>query len=166
MRNAMISQFKAFGTTPARSSSKPTGSGSGASSVPASSIHVDVLNGDGTSGLAATVSGDLVRAGYTVTGTGNASSFSYTTSRIQYAPGQQAVAEQLAASISGGTELSADAALTGRSVILTVGSTFAGVQGGVSSTTGGSTTATTQPPPPNVVTNTQQEPWNPTVCSG
>jgi LCP family protein required for cell wall assembly len=163
--NSMIAQFKAFGTTPARKSGS-TATSTPSSAVPASSIHVDVLNGDGTSGLAATVSGDLHRAGYTVTGTGNGSSFSFTTSQIQYAPGHLAEAQQLAASISSGTQSVSDPSLTGNSLILTVGSTFAGLQAPSSAGTTTSTTPTTQPPPPNVVTNTQTEPWNPTVCTG
>jgi LCP family protein required for cell wall assembly len=163
---SMIAQFKAFGTTPA-STSKSTATSTSSSAVPAASIHVDVLNGDGTSGAAATVSSDLRKAGFTVSATGNASSFSFTTSQIQYAPGHLAVARQLAASISGGTQLASDSALSGDSVIFTVGSTFAGVNGTSGAGSTSSTTATTTPaPPPNVVTNTQTEPWNPTVCSG
>ncbi len=160
---SMIAQFKAFGTTPAPGS-KSTGSNKGSSALPASSIHVDVLNGDGTSGLAATVSGELAKEGYSVTGTGNAPSFSYITSQIQYAPGHLAAAQQFAASISGGSQTAADPALTGNSIIFTVGSAFVGMKGTSSDSGAGSTTATTQPPP-NVVTNTQTEPWNPKVCT-
>jgi hypothetical protein len=127
---------------------------------------VRVLNGDGTSGLASTVSGELSKAGYSVTGVGNASSFSNVASQVQYAPGHLAAAQQFAASISGGTDMAVDPALTGDSITFTVGSTFAGVQGASSTSSPGSTTATTQPPPPSVVTNTQTEPWNPTVCTG
>jgi hypothetical protein len=162
--SSMIGQFKAFGTT--SSGSKSTTTTNGSAKVPASSIRVHVLNGDGTSGLAATVSGELARAGYTVTGKGDASSYSYVTSQVQYAPGHQAVAEQFAASISGGAQTVVDPALTGSSIIFTVGSTFAGVQSAAPGTGTHSTTSTTQPPPPNVVTNTQTEPWNPTPCAG
>ncbi len=162
--SSMIGQFNAYGATKP-SGSKSTGTTS-STKVPASSIRVDVLNGDGTSGLAATVSGDLHKAGYTVTGTGDASSYSYVTSQVQYAPGHKALAQQFAASISGGTQIAVDSALTGDSIIFTVGSSFAGVQSAASSAGTGSTTSTSQPPPPNVVTNTQTEPWNPTPCTG
>jgi hypothetical protein len=108
------------------------------------------------------VSNDLKNAGYTITGTGNAGSFSYTTSQIQYAPGHENVASQFAASISGGVQLESDSALSGDGIIFTVGSTFSAVHSSGSGT--GSTTATSAPPP-NVVTNTQTEPWNPTVCT-
>jgi len=163
--DSMIGQFKSFGMPPA-SGSKSKGTTKGSTTVPTSSIRVDVLNGDGTNGLASTVSGDLTKAGYTVTATGNASSYSYTTSQIQYAQGHQAVAQQFAASISGSTQLTVDSALSGDAIVFTVGSTFAGVQAGATSSVSGPTTAATQPPPLNVVTNTQTEPWNPTVCTG
>lgn len=154
---SMIAQFNAFGAN----TSKKTSSAS--SKIAPSSFHVTVLNGNGTSGAAATAASELAKAGYEVTHTANASSFSYTTSQIQYAPGHETAARQFAASISGGTTLVSDPSLTKDDVVLTIGSTFAGVAGGSSGT---ATTATTAPPPSNVVTNTQTEPWNPVVCSG
>jgi LCP family protein required for cell wall assembly len=157
----LIRQFNAFGTTPPQ---KKSSSSATSTTVASSSIHVDVLNGNGTSGVAAAVSSALTRAGYTVSGTGNASSFSYTTSQIEYAPSHQAVARQFATAISGPTQLVSDPSLSGDDLVFIVGSTFGSVK--PDSTSGGSnSTGSTGNPPPGVVTNTQIEPWNPTVCS-
>lgn len=158
--NSMIQQLKSFGLSSGSHSSSSKSNSS--TTIAASSIDVRVLNGDGTSGLAATVSTALKNAGYTVSGTNNASSFSYTSSQIQYAPGHENVATQFEASISGATQLVSDSSLSGDQIVFTVGSTFAGVHSS-SAVPAGSTTATSAPPP-NVVTNTQTEPWNPTLC--
>jgi LCP family protein required for cell wall assembly len=157
--NSMIQQLDSFGLSSGSHSSSTT---SKTTSVAASSIDVRVLNGDGTSGLAATVSNELKNAGYKIAGTGNAGSFSFTTSQIQYAPGHENVATQFEASISGAVQLVSDPALTGNEIDFTVGSTFAAVKSSTGST---GSTGSTSTPPPNVVTNTQTEPWNPTVCS-
>lgn len=155
---SMIQQLKSYGLS---SGSHPSSSKT-ATTVSASSIDVRVINGDGTSGFAATVSTELKNVGYTVSGTGDASSFSYTTSEIQYAPGHQSIAAQLEASLNGPVQLVSDPALAGDTIFFTVGSTFSGVK--AQSATPGST-GTTSAPPPNVVTNTQTEPWNPTACT-
>jgi len=154
--NSMIQQLKSYGGTHASHSSS-----SKSTTVAKSSIDVRVLNGDGTNGLAATVSNELKNDGYSTAGTGDAASFSFTTSEIQYAPGHESIATQLESSMTGPFKLVSDASLSGNTVYLTVGSTFGGVksQGTTSGSSGSST------PPPNVVTNTQTEPWNPTVCT-
>ena len=159
---SMIQQLKSFGLSSASHTS--TSTSNAASTIAPSLIDVRVLNGDGTSGLAGTVSTDLKNAGYTVSGTGNAGSFSYTTSQIQYAPGHENVATQFESSISGATQLVSDSSLSGNEIVFTVGSTFSSIKSSTSTATTGSTTATSSPPP-NVVTNTQTEPWNPTVCT-
>jgi len=165
----LIKQFNAFGATSTPKSSSTTTKGSGSqtkTTVADSSIRVQVLNGAGTSGLAGTVSSDLTQAGYTVTGTADAASYGYTTSEIEYGPGQQAVARQFASSISGATEAVPDSSLSGDNLIFIVGSSFQSV---TSNSTGSSSTSSTSSgasqPPSNVVTNTQTEPWNPTVCT-
>jgi LCP family protein required for cell wall assembly len=170
----MIKQFNAFGATSSGSTS--SGSSSSAtttSTIPDSSIGVDVENGDGTAGLAGTVSTALHSAGFTVTDTGNGPSFSYTTSEIEYAPGSEPAAKQLASAISGATQLVSDPSLSGDNLIFIVGSTFVSVNSGGTAGSGGATGSTgstgasggSSTPPPNVVTNTQTEPWNPTVCN-
>jgi LCP family protein required for cell wall assembly len=161
----MIKTFNSFGSKSGTKSSKSSTTTT-AATIPDSSIGVDVENGDGTSGLAGTVSTALHSAGFTVTGTGNGPSFSYTTSEIEYAPGSEAAAKQLASAISGQTQLVSDPSLSGNKLIFIVGSTFQSVNSGgtgsagTAGASGGSAT-----PPPNVVTNTQTEPWNPTVCN-
>jgi LCP family protein required for cell wall assembly len=169
----MIQQFNAFGSKSGSGKSTSTTAKTPPATIPSASIHVNVLNGAGTSGLAATVSSDLTRAGYTVTGKGNASSFSYTSSQIEYAPGNLSVAKQFQSSINGSTQLVADASLTGDNLVFIVGSTFSSVgsagsgsSGSGSSGSGSSGGSSASQPPPSVVTNTQTEPWNPTVCSG
>src|SRR5260370_16019323 len=50
-----------------------------------SQVKVQVQNGSGATGLAAQVSADLTRRGFGVVGAGDASTFGYTTSVIEYA---------------------------------------------------------------------------------
>jgi LCP family protein required for cell wall assembly len=162
--STMIKAFNSFGSNSSGSKSSKSSTTTTASTIPDSSIGVNVENGDGTAGLAGTVSTALHSAGFTITATGNGPSFSYTTSEIEYAPGSEAAAKQLASAISGQTQLVSDPSLSGNNLTFIVGSTFVSVNSTTSSSgSGSSSTAST--PPPNVVTNTQTEPWNPTVCS-
>ncbi|WP_244181558.1 LCP family protein [Streptomyces curacoi] len=66
----------------------------------ASSVRVQVLNGTGVSGLAATVAGKLREAGLTVTGTGNAPETTGTTT-VTYPAGLEKSAKALAARLPG-----------------------------------------------------------------
>jgi LCP family protein required for cell wall assembly len=52
-------------------------------------VQLQVLNGSGTLGLAGTAASELTSRGFIVTGTGNAPSFSYTQSVIEYASPSQ-----------------------------------------------------------------------------
>lgn len=158
----MIKAFNSFGATTSGSKSSSTTTKTPTTVAP-SSIHVEVLNGNGIAGAAGDAANDLTKSGFSVSGTGNASSYSYAASEIQYAPGKEAVAQQLASAISGSTQLVSDSSLTGDNLVLTVGSTFNGLVGSSSSSSTSSTSAGSTPPS-NVVTNTQTEPWNPTVC--
>jgi hypothetical protein len=161
--SSMIQQLKAYGGT----SSSHSSSSKTSTTVANSSIDVRVLNGDGTNGLAQTVSNELKNDGFSIAGSGDAGSFSFTTSEIQYSAGHENLATQLEASLTGTFKLVSNAALPANTVYLTVGSTFGGVKApsSTSGTTGTSGTSGTSTPPSNVVTNTQTEPWNPTICS-
>ncbi|SHN85109.1 transcriptional attenuator, LytR family [Geodermatophilus obscurus] len=78
--------------------------------VAPSAVTVDVLNGSGTSGLAAKAAGALETAGFVVGTTGNAGSSGHDTTLVRYAAGDEALAATLAAAVPGAVvEESADA---------------------------------------------------------
>jgi LCP family protein required for cell wall assembly len=89
-------------------------------------VSVEVYNGSGTPGLAASAATDLTQAGYQVSGTANADSSKYTTTEIRYAAGDEALAATLAGSIPGATSKQIDGATSG-TVQLVLGSDFNGV---------------------------------------
>lgn len=60
------------------------GSGGGTSALPPGMVKVQVQNGNGMSGIAAIAAGELASRGFTVTGTGDAPSFRYASSVIEY----------------------------------------------------------------------------------
>lgn len=110
-------------TPTAKSTAKP----SAAATVSASQVKVDVLNGDGTAGLATTVSTDLSNAGFAVTGHGDVPGFGYTSSVIEYSSASQLPeVNTLKAAVSGAT-VKLDATLPAGSITLIVGSNFTGV---------------------------------------
>jgi hypothetical protein len=87
---------------------------------------VNVYNGSGTSGLAASTAAELQSSGFVVGSTGNADSSEYTATEIRYAPGDQPLADTLAAAIPGATTTEAQE-LTPGTVDLVIGSDFNGV---------------------------------------
>ncbi|MCW2576462.1 MAG: Cell envelope-related function transcriptional attenuator common domain [Modestobacter sp.] len=93
--------------------------------VPAD-VPVEVYNGSGTAGLAATAATELTAAGFPVSGTANADSMNYTTTEIRYAAGDEALAAALAAAIPGATVVAKDDVTSG-TVQLVLGSDFNGV---------------------------------------
>ena len=72
-----------------------------ASSIDKSSIKLKVLNGNGIKGDAASVTTQLKNAGFTVSSTTNAKSFSYATSIIYYKTGKDQEAALVKESITG-----------------------------------------------------------------
>jgi LCP family protein required for cell wall assembly len=89
-----------------------------------SSVKVEVLNGSGVSGLAGSVSTRLASRGFDVVGNGDAASFGYTNSVIEYASAaDRPAAETLKAQLSSVT-LQLDPSLTPGTVDLIVGSSF------------------------------------------
>jgi LCP family protein required for cell wall assembly len=89
-------------------------------------VSVQVYNGSGTKGLAATAASALTSAGFQVVGTANADSMNHTTTEIRYASGDEALAGTLAAAIPGATTKLLDGATSG-TVQLVLGSDFNGV---------------------------------------
>ncbi len=72
--------------------------------VTPSDYTVSVLNGSGISGCAASASTKITSAGFVVESTGNASSFSYSTTLVVYnSSSQKAAAEQLVSDLGVGT---------------------------------------------------------------
>jgi LCP family protein required for cell wall assembly len=102
--------------------------------VSPSEVKVDVLNGAGTTGLAAIVRTDLTSAGFTVTGTGDVPGFGFTGSVIEYSSASQlAEANTLKARISGATVKLDTNVLSAGSITLIVGSSFNGLSSATSS---------------------------------
>jgi LCP family protein required for cell wall assembly len=89
-------------------------------------VAVEVFNGSGTSGLAATAATALTSAGFDVTGTANADSMDYTTTEIRYASGDEGLAATLAAAIPGATQVASEDAVSG-TLQLVLGEDFNGV---------------------------------------
>jgi LCP family protein required for cell wall assembly len=89
-------------------------------------VTVDVFNGSGTPGLAASAAAALREAGFAVAGTANADSSDYTVTEIRHAAGDEALATTLAGAIPGATTKQVDDATSG-TVQLVLGSDFNGV---------------------------------------
>jgi LCP family protein required for cell wall assembly len=94
--------------------------------VDPSEVSVAVLNGSGTSGLAADAEADLEAAGFPVPSTGNADSSDYVQTEIRHAAGDEALAATLAAAVPGAVTTVSDDATPG-TVQLILGSDFNGV---------------------------------------
>ncbi|MCA0146227.1 LCP family protein [Blastococcus sp. LR1] len=86
-------------------------------------VSVEVLNGSGTSGLAGKAATALTAAGFTVPGTGNADSMDFDLTEVHHAPGDEAMAATVAATLPGSAVV-ADDALSPGTVQLILGSDF------------------------------------------
>jgi LCP family protein required for cell wall assembly len=107
----------------------PAASGGGAQvlTTSPSKVKVKVLNGSGVQGIAAQAAASLTSRGFDVTGTGNAASFAYTTSVIEYSSAaDMAEVNTLKQVLANVTDLR-DATLTPGTVELIVGSDFTGL---------------------------------------
>ncbi len=89
-------------------------------------VSVNVYNGSGISGLAASTATELQGQGFVVASTGNADSHEYSATEIRYAPGDQVLANTLAAAIPGATR-AAGVEPTPGMVDLVLGSNFNGM---------------------------------------
>lgn len=111
-----IAAFKAFGDAPAPAST-PAAKKAPASTAPAvtvapSSVSVEVANGTGVAGQAATLTSLLARGGYRATTTNSSPGTGVTTTQVLYAPDSLTAARQVAAAVPGGATMVESAALT------------------------------------------------------
>jgi LCP family protein required for cell wall assembly len=91
-----------------------------------SAVTVQVFNGSGRTGLAASTASGLQKAGFVIGSTGNADAATYTKTEIRYAAGDQALANTLATTVKGAT-LSQRSGVTPGTVQLIIGSDFTAV---------------------------------------
>jgi hypothetical protein len=108
-----------------------------------------VLNGSGYSGQASKVATGLKDAGFNVADTGDAHNFSYNQTEIRYGSGQRDKALVLQSYVQGGAKIVQDNTIQGVDLIMTSGTTFAGIKtapgASTTTTTTPATTATTKP---------------------
>ena len=93
-----------------------------------SQVRVQVENGAGTSGLAGQVQADLTKRGFDVVGAGDASSFTYTTSVIEYAASSDMPAVNTLKAELSNVKVEQDTSLTPGTITLIVGSTYTGLK--------------------------------------
>ncbi len=94
--------------------------------VERSTVTVDVYNGSGIGGLAASASADLTAKGFVAGVTGNADSSDYTATEIRHAPGEEALANTVLEAVPGASVQEA-ADVPAGTVHLVLGSDFNGV---------------------------------------
>jgi LCP family protein required for cell wall assembly len=94
--------------------------------VEPSAVTVDVYNGSGIPGLAASASADLTAEGFVAGTTGNADSANYTATEIRHAPGEEALASTVRKAVPGAAVQEA-ADVPAGTVHLVLGSDFNGV---------------------------------------
>ncbi len=116
-------------TLPAAKAGASAGpSASPVATISPSAVHVDVLNGSGLGGVAATASSALTSRGFNVVGNGNAPSFGYTRSVIEYASAaDRPAAYTLKAQLSSVT-LKENTSLTPGTLDLILGSSFSALK--------------------------------------
>jgi len=119
-------------------SASPSSGGAQVLTTSPSNVKVKILNGSGAVGVASQAASALTSRGFDVTGTGNAASFAYTKSVIEYgSTADMAAVNTLKQELTNVTTLQ-DSTLTRGTVELILGSDFAGlVQPGPGSATPG-----------------------------
>jgi LCP family protein required for cell wall assembly len=108
-----------------------------------SKVKVQVENGAGTNGLAGQVQADLTKRSFDVVSTGDASSFTYTTSVIEYAAATDLPAVNTLKALLSDVKVQQDTSLTPGTITLIVGSTYTGLKSAAAKHS--STTASTPP---------------------
>ena len=102
----------------------PTATASQVLTTNPASVNVKILNGSGVAGIAAQAAAGLTSRGFNVTGTGNAASFSYTNSVIEYpSAAEMAAVNTLKKELTNVTDL-LDTSLAPGTVELILGSDF------------------------------------------
>ncbi len=90
-------------------------------------MHLQVLNGSGVTGVAGTTASALTAKGFTVTGTGPAANYNFTSSVIQYSSAAQLPEVNTLRAEIGSVVVQQDTALGAGSLNLIVGSSFKGL---------------------------------------
>jgi hypothetical protein len=93
-------------------------------------VSVQVLNGSGVNGVAGTAATALTAKGFTVTGTGPAANYSYTSSVIQYSSAAELPEVNTLKAELGSVVLQKDTALGTGSINLILGSSYQGLSTG------------------------------------
>ncbi|MDQ6840484.1 MAG: LCP family protein [Actinomycetota bacterium] len=175
---SQVRQFLALGATPPSSATdSPTipsaGSSPGttttttaipSSTVDASTVNVEVVNGSGVAGQAGQASTALRQIGFMVTSVSSTDSRTSGSTEISYSSGGLALAQTVAAHIDGGTTLSSDAGLPASTVKVVLRSSFTGVTssaGPASSASPSSDSSTSTTVPPTTTTTIYQLPGTP-----
>lgn len=122
-----------------------------APAVKPADVAVTVLNGNGGDAVASTTAASLAQAGFRVTSTGDALSYDYVQTIVQYAPGQQAKGDLLRSTLVAGAALVEDRTLVGSDVTLVVGLDYNGLKATA-------TTAATFTPAPGATPDTTKAP--------
>jgi LCP family protein required for cell wall assembly len=105
-------------------SATPSSGGAQVLTTSPSNVKVKILNGSGVAGIAAQAAAGLTSRGFDVTGTGNATSFAYTNSVIEYASAaDMAAVNTLKQQLTNVTGLQVSS-LTPGTVVLILGSDF------------------------------------------
>jgi LCP family protein required for cell wall assembly len=113
--------------------------------VAPSQVNVDVENGSGIAGIASQTASDLSGAGFNVVGTGDASSFGYTNSVIEYAGSSDMPAVDTLKAQIPGAQTQQDSSLTPGTLQLIVGSSFSGLSSSPSSSPSPSPSSSSSP---------------------
>jgi LCP family protein required for cell wall assembly len=108
-------------------------------------ITAQVYNATGVHGLAADVLKALTSRGFTSGGTGNSSA--RTSTVIDYAPGDQAKAQQVATALGGGIRTVSSTLMSSGTVRVYLGTSYSGPKGGSSGTASTPTSHAAAPPP-------------------
>ena len=125
---------KSKGQGTGKRSGQGTGGSTGQTTVAAvtpARVHVQVLNGSGVTGIAGTTATALTAKGFTVTGTGPAANYGYTSSVIQYSTASQLPEVSTLRAVLGGSVVAQqDTAVGAGSLNLILGSSFNGLTPG------------------------------------
>jgi hypothetical protein len=110
-----------------KSKAKAGGKAAAQPTVSPARVHVQVLNGSGVTGVAGTTASALTAKGFTVTGTGPAANYNFTSSVIQYSSAAQLPEVNRLKAEIGSVTVQQDTALAAGSLNLIVGSTYNGL---------------------------------------
>jgi len=140
----MFRAIQADRNLPAKGKSKSKSKGNAKAAtvqatVSPAKVHVQVLNGSGVAGVAGTTATSLTAKGFSVTGTGPAANYNFTSSVIQYGSAAQLPEVNTLKAQLGSVVVQQDTALGTGSLNLILGSSFKGL--GTAKATGGKSSA-------------------------